>query len=88
MDWVWVMIPLAALMIPIVAVLTNHQQKMAQILNSNAGDHTELAALRQEIAELKGLVHQQAISIDNLAGTQRSLSAPPPAPNLSERFGS
>lgn len=87
-DWIWIMIPLTALMIPIVAVLTSHQQKMAQILNRNVGDHTELAALRQEIAELKALVHQQAINLDNLTGAQRSLIAPPPTTNLSERLGS
>lgn len=81
------MIPLTALMIPIVAVLTSHQQKMAQILNRTSGDHTEVEALRREIAELKTLIHQQAITLDSLAGTQRSLEVPPPTPNLSERLG-
>jgi len=88
MGWIYVMIPVTALMIPIVALLTHHQQKMAQIFNRNAGDHTEIAALRGEIAELKSLVHQQAITLDNIASTQRALNVPPPAPHLSERLTS
>ena len=88
MGCFFVMIPVTALMIPIVALLTHHQQKMAQILNQNAGDHNAIAALRNEIAELKGLVHQQAITLDNIASSQRALNAPPAAPHLSERLSS
>ncbi|HVT13111.1 MAG TPA: hypothetical protein VHE55_12675 [Fimbriimonadaceae bacterium] len=87
-DWIWIMIPLTALMIPIVAVLTSHQQRMAQILNRTTGDHSEIEALRREIAELKTLIHQQAITLDSIAGVQRAtLEAPPPTPRLSERLG-
>jgi hypothetical protein len=85
MGWVWVMIPLTVLMIPIVAILSHHQQKMAQILNRNSGDHGEITALRGEIAELKSLVQSQAIALDNLATTQRSLNAPPRYSELSEQ---
>jgi hypothetical protein len=85
-DWIWALIPVTALMIPVVAIFTHHQQKMAQILNQNAGDHNEIAALRKEIAELKSLVHQQAITLDNIASAQRMLTAPPPTPSVAERL--
>ena len=81
-----IFIPLLALMIPIVVILTRHQQRMAEIVHRTAGDHSELTALRHEIAELKSLVHQQAITLDTLAGMQRTLSAPPSAPAVAERL--
>jgi len=84
MDWpaiIALMIPVVALMIPIVAILVSHQQKMAQIVHQNPGNSPEVSALRQEISELKALVHQQAITLDTIAGNQKALNAPPPAPN-------
>ena len=78
------MIPVIALMIPIVAILVSHQQKMAQIVHRGLGDNPEVSALRNEIAELKSLVHQQTITLDNMAGVHKSLDAPPPAPNLAD----
>jgi len=80
------MIPVLALMIPIVAIFVHHQQRMAQILHQNPGQNPEVSALRQEIAELKTLVHQQAITLDNIATAQRTLSQPPPTPELAERL--
>jgi hypothetical protein len=66
------LIPFAALCIPIVAILTKHQQTMASMFAQRAQGNSqlttdELAALRREILELKTLVHQQAIAIDNLS---------------------
>ena len=72
-------IPVIALMIPIVAILVSHQQKMAQLYHRGP-DNQEINALRNDIAELKSLVHTQAIALDNLAGSQKSLNAPPPPP--------
>lgn len=62
-------IPVLALAIPIVAILTQHQQKMANILSNQRGNTSDGAvdALRREVAELKEIVHQQSIAIDNLA---------------------
>ena len=55
--------------IPIVAILTSHQRKMAAILHQNQQTmpNPETQMLRQEIRELKALVHQQAIAVDSLA---------------------
>ena len=56
--------------IPIVAILTSHQRKMAMILHENAratAPNAEAQMLREEIQELKALVHQQSIALDSLA---------------------
>lgn len=87
-DIIWVLVPVTALLIPIVAIFSVHQQKMAQIIHQGPGNAGDVDALRKEIAELKTLVHQQTIALDTLAGTQRSLQAPPPSPTLSDRLGS
>ncbi|MFI5387687.1 MAG: hypothetical protein ACHQ50_16380 [Fimbriimonadales bacterium] len=85
-DFIWVLVPMTALLIPIVAIFSAHQQKMAQILHQSGGN-ADVNALRQEIAELKTLIHNQSIALDTLAGTQKSLSSPTPAPNLADRLG-
>ena len=67
-----------ALMIPIIGIYTSHQQKMMEIqARSGAfqGNSSELAMLKNEISELKALVHEQAIALDNLAS--RSLPSVP-----------
>lgn len=71
------------LSIPIVAILTKHQRKMAELVHQNAQPiaNAETQMLRQEIQELKSLVHQQAIALDNLA---RPI---PTAERIQERVG-
>lgn len=72
------MIPILALMIPIVAILVSHQQKMAQIIHGSGGGvdaRNQIEALRGEIAQLKQLVHQQAIQMDNLLSARRGSSS-------------
>ncbi len=67
------LIPIIALMIPIVAIMSKHQLKMAQIVNSQQDYSPELMAIRQELASLRDQMNRQALSIDNLERTQRSL---------------
>jgi hypothetical protein len=67
-----VMIPIMIFMIPIIAILTGHQRKMAEIMHGNNASVDprigyEIEALRRELAEVKTLLHQQAIAIDNIA---------------------
>lgn len=64
------LIPITIFMIPIIAILTAHQRAMAEIMHSRKGEPSEIAALRQEVMELKQLLHQQAIAIDNLSTRQ------------------
>jgi hypothetical protein len=64
-----IMIPILALLIPVVAILTKHQQRMAELIHGgdqNRQSSQEILALRHEIAELRSLVHQQSIAVDNL----------------------
>jgi hypothetical protein len=67
-----------ALMVPLVAIYTSHQQKVMELQARNGalqGNSTELAMLKNEVSELKALVHEQAIALDNLAS--RSLPSIP-----------
>ncbi len=59
--------------IPIVAMLLDNQRKMAQLINSRIDDRPELEAMRQEMRDLRNLVNQQALVIDNLDAKVRSL---------------
>ena len=63
-----VFIPIIALMIPIVKMLVNQQQRMAEIIHGTANrqPEIEIAQLRQEVYELKQLIHQQMIALDSV----------------------
>lgn len=66
-------IPILAMMIPIVAILTRHQRSMAEIIHrGNAVAPGELEAIRQEMRELRTLIHSQTIALDDI----RSRTAP------------
>jgi hypothetical protein len=67
------LIPLAAVLLifgtPIIAILTKHQRQMAELIHSRQSPaiNPETQAIREELRELKQLVYQQSIAIDNLA---------------------
>ena len=73
-------VPIMALLIPIVAIMASHQRKMAEIFAQRQSNvpNPEIQGLREEIGELKALVHQQAIMVDNLVSL-------PKRENLEER---
>lgn len=80
-----IIVPTVIFMIPIVAILTRHQQKMAELLHGKgAGTQPEVDALRREVAELKTILHQQTMMLDEIAQQRRELtssvatSTPPP----------
>jgi hypothetical protein len=63
------MIPITALMIPIVAILVSHQQKMAQLIHSgqrNPQQDAELNALRDEVRALRETVGSQALLLESV----------------------
>lgn len=69
------------MVIALVAILTEHQRKMARLLaelHGTASDE-QVRKLEGKIDELSALVHEQAIAIDNLA------SLPPTPQRLQER---
>ncbi len=62
--------------IPITALMTHHQRKMAAILNaqrSRAGDPDALDRLTHEVSELRQLLAQQAIVLDDINSMHRRL---------------
>lgn len=69
-DVLALLIPIGLMVVlPIVAILTHHQRKMAEIVAQRAAaqSNPEIAALRHEVRELKELIHQQAIMLDGRA---------------------
>ncbi|MBC8065954.1 MAG: hypothetical protein H7Y17_14065 [Chlorobia bacterium] len=67
------LIPLVIFMIPIIAILTSHQRKMAELIHGNRANgntNGEIEALRREVQELKQLVHQQTLQIDSISRYQ------------------
>jgi soluble cytochrome b562 len=69
-----VLIPVMFLMIPVVAILTTHQQKMAKIVSerqpqTNSQDN-DIAAMRQEMRELRHLVNGLALAVDDMKQTK------------------
>lgn len=77
------LVPILAILIPIVAIITSHQRKMAEIRHRQGGGLDEVERLRREIVELKSLVHEQAIALDNLADPRPIASS-----QISDRLGS
>jgi hypothetical protein len=70
-------------MVPIVAILAKHQQKMAMILRQPAQGVSEDSIMRlaAEVRELRAMVAQQTLALDNIAENNRRLSTvAPPAP--------
>lgn len=63
------MIPITALMIPIVAILVSHQQKMAQLIyggSRTAQQDQEIAAMKEEMRMLRETVSQQTLLLESL----------------------
>lgn len=90
LPFMGILIPIVALMIPIVAILTMHQRKMAEMMRQShpQGNPHELAELRRDVQQLKEIVSQQAIQMDDFLANQRKLAAPPPTPSeLQNRLG-
>jgi hypothetical protein len=85
------LIPLAAIVmmfgIPIVAILTTHQRKMAELLNRPPQGQNltspEVNQLRYEVSELKQRLDQQTIILDDL---RSHLLTSPPEPPLQDRL--
>ncbi len=84
-DTLALLIPIVAIMIPIIAILTAHQRKMAEIIHSsNPNANAEVDALRQEVSQLRSLVNQQTIAMDDM---RRSQIGTPPQTDVQSRLG-
>ena len=65
-------------MIPIIAILTQHQRKMALIMRGQDEEGRPIKTnsidkLEQDMRELRQLVAQQAITLDNVCENQKRL---------------
>jgi uncharacterized membrane protein (DUF106 family) len=78
----WFLIPLFAIVatfsIPIVAILMAHQRRMAEIIHQQHAQayqqSPEILALRQEVHELRQLIHEQTIAMDDIRTQTRALA--------------
>ena len=61
--------------VPLTAILTAHHRKMAELNGprGNRGDDQAVAKLAQELAELRQIVAEQAIIVDDLNSMHRRL---------------
>lgn len=58
----------ATFSVPLIAILVHHQRKMAELIHRNHAPQMvspEVEMLRREVAELKQLVQQQTIALDD-----------------------
>jgi hypothetical protein len=80
-------IPIIALMIPIVVILTTHQRKMAEIIHrNNSTPSGDLDSIRQELQQLRMMMNQQTIAIDDVRSKQTNSSLPQPT-SVQDRLG-
>lgn len=85
-DIMGIGVAVLAMMIPIVAILTHHQQKMTAIINGSQF-RNEVEALRAEVQQLRDLVSHQATQLDRLNGLQAGSEPVQPAePTLQSRL--
>lgn len=64
-----VLIPVVALSIPVIKILTKHQAQMTQIIHSQGqlpSVQSETSELKEEVRQLRELMYQQTIALDNL----------------------
>lgn len=80
-----ILVPIIIFMIPIIAILTAHQRKMAEIIHGKNGQNMnpqglnpsyasqqDMAMMREEMRQLRELVQNQTLAIDNLGTRQRN----------------
>ena len=70
-----VLVPIVALSIPLVKILSRHQTQMAQIIHGQSQQNAsanETSELKEEVRQLRELMHQQTIALDNLRDEVKS----------------
>lgn len=77
-------------LLPVVAILTSHQRKMAELIHKRgqAGDPADvrIRKLEMDVAELQMRLSEQILRTDDqLVALERLRATPPPAPNPEQR---
>lgn len=84
-------IPILVFMIPIVAILTSHQRKMAELMQRQAPPlglpNMEIESLRAEVRELRARIDRQTIALDSLLALQQP-AAQQPGPHVDDAMRS
>ena len=83
-----IFIPIIALIIPVVAILTKHQQKMAELMRQSpqAAPSPEVHALRQEVAQMRQLMNDQMLALDQIRSALPARTDPPAIPQVEQKF--
>lgn len=73
-------VPLFILLIPIVVILTRHQQKMTELMRPDGGTHLQLRdpdlqAIQYDVQQLKSMVATLAMSVDSLKDEVRNTNS-------------
>jgi len=81
-----VMIPIIAMMIPIVAILSKHQREMALMMRQDQSNGLnsvlpqimhELQSLRAEVTSMKQQLNDVTLAVDDHKSLQQRLNTPP-----------
>jgi hypothetical protein len=70
-------VPIIALLIPIVAILVKHQKDMAMMYHQTGQlvASTEVEDLRKQVEDLRQLLTNQTLVLDDIRQTQKQLAA-------------
>lgn len=83
-----IFIPIIALVIPVVAILTKHQQKMAELVRQSPqlGSMPEVHALRQEVAQMRQMMNDQMLALDQIRSALPARTEPPAIPQIEQKL--
>lgn len=74
--------------VPIVAMTLAHQRRMAELTHGKQGPNPiadqRIAHLEAQVAELRQIVYDQAIRLDDRSDATRRLNQPPAPPTTTE----
>lgn len=77
--------------VPIVAMLLTHQRRMAELVNGNQAQRgqsdVKVARLEAEVAQLRQLIAENVIAMDDHRTATARLAPPPPPQEIRERLG-
>jgi len=66
-----IIVPLGIIAIPLVAMLNAHQRRMAEIIHRNPpANQGEFEAIRLELSEMRQLMNQHTIALDDMRARQ------------------
>ena len=91
-DGIFALVPIMALMIPIVVIWSKHRLSLEELRSRRHGEESKLATdveeLRNDVRELKDHLHQQMIAVDNLLSNQeKMMTGARPAEEIKDRLG-